>query len=227
MINTNKHHIILSNYPFASGQLSPNEAHELEDVQEWKISVREFSGSSFKKVTKELTSSLLKNFKVYFIYCETFPQPKSKMRTFKKMFHGQKSELGINNLFELEIDIEDNKSILTGILRIDEKNMDTAMDQINSNFSFGLAVKKTKRSFPSNKATFLQQLKEIALKGVKSSKTNILKAISKNLDAHKIIFVLRSTGNDEEIISLFSRNKNNFSKELDKVIESNKSIMEN
>ncbi|MEZ4942252.1 MAG: hypothetical protein R3D58_15345 [Saprospiraceae bacterium] len=90
-----------------------------------------------------------------------------------------------------------------------------------------MAVKKKKRSFTSNKEKFLHQLKELKQKDGKSSKVNILKVLAKILNENKVIFTLKSTGKDEEIISLFTKNKNNFRRELNEVIEKNKSMIEN
>lgn len=143
------------------------------------------------------------------------------------MFYDNKSELGKNNLFEIEIDVEDNKSILSGIVKLNEKNFMNSLNQINSNFSFGLAVQKSKRSFPYSKEKFLQQLKEIPQDERKSSKVNILKAIVKIMNENKVIFTLKSNGRDEEIISLYSKNENNFSRELNQLICMNKSMIEN
>ncbi|MEZ4942253.1 MAG: hypothetical protein R3D58_15350 [Saprospiraceae bacterium] len=91
MIRTDKQHIILSNFPFSSGQLTPKEIDQLNEVEEWKIILKEYSSSYFNKVTKELITALLKDFKVYLIYFESFPQSKSTIRTFKKMFYNLKN----------------------------------------------------------------------------------------------------------------------------------------
>jgi len=195
MISTNKNPINLSNYPFSVQGLSPKDIQLLDKVEERTI---------FEKITSDFLLNLLENFKVYLIYFESFPQSKSKIRTFKKMFYEQKTGFGKNNLLELEIDLENNQSILAAIVKANEKNLENCLKAINSNFAFGLAVRKNKKSFLPNQEQFLRQLKDFSQ--IDSKKINILKVLTKALNEDKIIFTFKTTGQDESIISLFSKN---------------------
>ena len=227
MIKVEKHPVSPQSYPFSLGQLSPKEIAQLATFEEWGIMVKAYSNSIFDNFTKNLILYLYDNFNVYFIYIETFPQLKSKIRSHKKMFYAHNGAIKKSNLYEVEIDLEDNKSILSAIVKIDKYNFEYCLSHINSNFAFCLAVEKSKRSFPVNRYDFLKRLIGQRNKEDKLTKVNFLKVLIQTINDSRLIFTIKSTGNDEESISLFAKNTQKIEHGIREIIRQNKSPIEN
>lgn len=163
----------------------------------------------YNKKFKNILLSLLENNKIYLTYIENFVSEKSKVRTYRKMFYQYKKNIGKNNLFELEIDINSSQSVLSSIIKLNKKNIDFCLEElINSNFNFGFIVPKNSRSFKKNRTHFLDQLITNRLKDEKTIKTNFLKSLSKNLNKKKSIFTIHRT-ESKEFLRFFSKKDEN------------------
>ena len=197
--------MVTSNYPYSLTQLQADEIQQLEGLCALGLQSQETEEQTIEAILGRILPILLKEFRVYFVYWESFPQPKSQIRTFKKMFYGQKKALNPHNLLELEVDIEEGKSVLCALVRLDLYNMNYVLKHLNSNFAFGFMVEKSKRSFAKNRISFLQNLETARLKGANSSKLNLLKVFTQVLNAHKVVLETKTTGADEELVSIFHK----------------------
>ena len=226
MVKTRKHNLNLEKFPLSLSELGEKEIKKLSEISVLEFKINDYSDCLFEKLLKNLMNTIIKTHKLYFIYFESLPQKKTQIRSFKKIFRSHKSKLGKVNLFELEVDIEPNKSIISALVKIDKNNIDYCIDElINSNFSFGYATLKDKRSFPVNKTEFINKHILNKLEGRKLFKVNLLKSISQNLNANKIIFDLKISGRDEEIIEIFFKDK--IIEGISQVEKEFKSIVEN
>ena len=110
---------------------------------------------------------------------------------------------------------------------IDKYNFEYCLSHINSNFAFCLAVEKSKRSFPVNRYDFLKRLIGQRNKEDKLTKVNFLKVLIQTINDSRLIFTIKSTGNDEESISLFAKNTQKIEHGIREIIRQNKSPIEN
>lgn len=226
MVKTSRHNFNLKKFPLSISELDESEMNRLSKTSVIEFKINDYSNHLFDKLLKSLLNTIIKTHKLYFIYVENLPQKRNKIRSLKKLFRSHKSKLGRTNLFELEIDLESNKSIISALVKINKSNIDYCIDElINSNFSFGYAILKDKRSFPTNRTDFINKQISNKLEGRKTFKVNLLKSISQNLNVNKMIFDIKTSGRDEEIIEIFY--KKNITEGISKVEKEFKSISEN
>ncbi len=121
------------------------------------------------------------------------------------MFYEAGHKIGENNLTELEIELENQKSVILVIIKVNEHNYSYLLDNINSHFSFGMAVLKGKRSSSINKEQFLAKVLESRLNSTKLVKINLLKIVSRLLNKNKLLFRLKSTANDSQQLVVYSK----------------------
>jgi len=217
MIQRNKHQNIFENYPFSAEQLSAEEISQFAELEEWRLVLKENKYLTFRELIQKVVLSFLEDFKVYLVYVESFPQPKSKLRTFKKLFYNPKKQIGEQNLYETEIDFTAHKSILTALIQLDETNFEYSINQMNSNLAFGFIVRKNTQSFPTNPEIFLTKLVNQRLPEAQPLKVNILKVVAENYTDNNLIFTLQSTGKDEEIISFFTKNNTGLGEKINQI----------
>lgn len=199
---SSKNKILTEDYPYSFANLSAREKEKLAHINEIKI----FAD------TVELAHILkacLPKYRVYFVYIEPFRQKKSKIRSLKKLFFAQKNEIGTQKIFEEELDLGADNSVMSAIIRLDEKNVDFLTNNISSNFAFGFFVPRPKKSFSQNKKVFLSQLKNYIFEEKNAVKINIFKAIVQAVP-QQLFFSFGTDKNDKEHIRIFKNEKFDF-----------------
>jgi len=204
-INNYQDTLISKRYPLSFKELDLDKSSFLKNIRMTEIVIDDLQDDTLTILIKHLVLKLKLNYNIYFIFHESIPQPKSKIRSFKKIFHSYRSFIGERNLFESELDIN-NQSILTSIIRLTPQNLDFLLENfINSNLSFGFISPKKKRTFKKNRKTYLEDLKEYAPNTPKLFKVNIIKLLHQNLTEDNCFFKLKNTGKDEELIHVFEK----------------------
>ena len=149
---------------------------------------------------------LIKKYHIYVLLVENFPKRKSRIRSLKKNLYAYKKGLGKQNIFEIEIDYENDKTIIASMLKLKPKNIDFFFENVyGSKFVAAYFSTKGKRTF-QNKKQLLTSLIANAISienrvDIKADKlaTNFVK---------KEAFILRilTTGNDSQNLEFYLPN---------------------
>jgi len=156
----------------------------------------------FDSVLSEVLRTLLVDNKVYFIFNSRIPARKERLRSFKKLFYDYRKTLGKENFVDLEFDLEDSQSIFLGLVWVTPQNLDCVLSIPFSSLSFGFIVPENRRSFSTNREHFLASIFDSGFQVDKEFRVNFLKILAGHVNKNSFLRI-RSTGRDEEIISLF------------------------
>lgn len=141
------------NFDYSKQFLNKREIVGLQEIRGLSFYIK--GDSSFLEYDiflKRLLKHLLTNYKIYLILSENYPSPINRIRTYKKLLYKEDEKIGEQNLFQTEIELGNNQSILSSIVRLTEGNINyCTANLIDSLFRFGFIIKKGKRSFKENK----------------------------------------------------------------------------
>ena len=73
---------------------------------------------------------LTKKYHIYILLVENFPKRKSRIRSLKKNLYAYKKGLGKQNIFEMEIDYENDKTIIASMLKLKPENIDFFFENV-------------------------------------------------------------------------------------------------
>ena len=93
----------------------------------------EFSHHSefeFQVYLKVKLFEMIKKYNAYVFLVENSPKTRSKIRSLKKNLYTYKKGLGKENIFEIEIDYEKNKSIIASMLKLSTNNIDYFFENV-------------------------------------------------------------------------------------------------
>lgn len=205
MIGISSEYAFDKRHPFDFKLLDSEELFRLSAVRRTGFVVNEATGTSFLKLLEAVLKSLLCAHEVYFVYAEHQSQPKSRLRSYRKMMYGHRKHLGADSdLTECEFDCSAERSVMLALLRIKEGNLAYTLSHlIDSRLAFGLALPKGGSSFTIDAQDYLASLFQSRLEGQQNFHLNFLKAVLKPPQAVKYCFRIRSTGRDEEILDFF------------------------
>ena len=159
---------------------------------------------------------------IYILLVENFPKRKNRVRSLKKNLYPYKKGLGKENIFEIEIDYEKNKSIIASMLKLTTNNIDYFFENVyGSKFVAVYFSTKGKRTF-QNKEQLLTSLiantlsieDRIDVKADKLATTFvkkeafILRILTTGSDSQNLEFYLPNLKMKELLKSLITTNKN-------------------
>lgn len=203
-MNTTNYTFDVTTFPLSRKYITDNDLDNLSEINVQETTIEEYYEQKFNAELKATLKSFLDNNKIYLIHIENFAAYKNKVRSFRKMFYSYRENIGKNNILETEIDINENQSVLSSIIKLDKKNIDFCLEElINSNLAFGFIVPKKSRSFKKNRTHFLNQLIKNRLEE-KTIEINFLKSLSNNLNKNKVIFTIHRT-ESKEFLRFFSK----------------------
>ena len=231
MIEVNHDSILDKNGDLSSIKWTAKEIKELSHFKRIRFTIFDYMETFFENLLKKILASLLKSFKIYLIYIESKAQPKSKIRSYKKMFYQERKNnlLHENDLHDREIDINPKESLMTGLITLSEQNMNYVLKHlINSNFRFGYLVKKGKKSFPKNMDSFLGEIINYLDGRSNISRLNFTDLLLSQVKKNKNIFRIPFSVNDKDFIEFLVREEDEeINKTLLSVEQKYKGVLEN
>ncbi len=181
------------------------------------FAVNELEGDVFEQLLKDVLKQLLDDHKVYFVFSESKAQPKSRMRSFKKMFFEERKQniIKSRDLVNLESSIDESSSLLSSILSVHVGNLEAVIPELlTKNFRFAFIVRKGKRSFSSSREAFLDQLIHRVVKNRRFDRGEVRKLATRLTGKNKHAFRISAKGKGAE--------------QLDVVVDrSNQQVIEN
>lgn len=176
-----------------------------------KIEVIEPSKSYTKALLDYILEGILDEYKLYFIFTEGAPNIKSKMRSHKKMFYKfvKSKSLSKNDLYEYEIDLQNQLSIIVAIINVsDKETLDFVLENLlNQNLSFIYLVKNGKRSFKENRAVFSQNVLASKLDDLNSVVVDPVKLAANIVRKNNGLIKVRFSGKDKNSIDVITKSQ--------------------
>ena len=159
---------------------------------EFKNFIRYFLRSHIYK--KELEN-------LYLVFSDRFIEKKNRIRSYQKLFHQEHDSIGAENFKELEIDLQANKSIMLGIIKVTENNYAYCMQRLFASiFTFGFSSIEQCHNLFSDKA--LLTIKEDFLEIFDLRYFNPLKAYLGLRGASNMVFQLHLHENNNQSLDL-------------------------
>lgn len=212
MIELRNSNSVLANNIFTYGIGKEELSHEqLEELSAIKIASFKLDNSVYqaeeKIFFKEFSRELIKNHQALFVFMEKLPKPISKSRSYKKLMYPHRKQVGEGNLFEEEVIVKENQSILVSAVAIDDQNLDYVCDHlIGSLFVFGYVFGKDQEV----KAAFDQLSLSSIIKSENYVKgifdLNILWLIAHVLNDQAAVFMRSTDGKDNSYMNVFYTN---------------------
>lgn len=212
MIKVEQSNKLLSNdilaFTISKEELSILEKSSLEKLSLFSFKFNSEVYSIEKKIFfRQLSELLISQYDLYYFFVEKTAKKRSPIRTYKKMMYPHRNQIGKDFLFEYEIELEKDRTILFSAILVDDSNVDYVCSKLlDSRFSFACLVNKTK-----NKKSILERilLKNYLIKKKSENSVidlNILK-IAANLVDDKTSIIRRSNdGLDNTYLSVFYQN---------------------
>lgn len=208
MIQVTHDNVLKINGIVSSINLSEEEIDQLNEFKKIRFAVLDYSNAQFGLLLKDVIFKLQESYKIYLIYIESKPQPKNRVRSYKKMFFGEKQKpvFRQGDIREIEIEVSDNTSLLVSSIRLTESNRTYVLENlINSNFKFGYFVKKGKKSFNKNISSFLENITSLLTDRSTISRMNYIQLLLSEVKKNKNIFRIPSSVNDKEYLEFLIR----------------------
>lgn len=141
---------------------------------------------------------------LYFVYLEPYASARSKIRSYRKLFYDVKTEIGAENVAEVEVPIGTNESRLSAVVKITKQNLNfiTAF-HFNSAFVFGYITDKNLLVDTAISQSFLKSLIEKDLNQDKTSSLNLLKSINRLINAQDVLLTIATDGKNNQSINFF------------------------
>lgn len=118
----------------------------------------EHNETEFALFTRFLMEGLMENYRIYVVLTESFPSSKSRLKSHQKLLYAQRNQLTGQAITEIEMDVQEGKSILAAMIRLDNENFLIDLSYLLSgNFAFAYFVKKGTKGF-SNRDRFLEEM---------------------------------------------------------------------
>lgn len=208
MIQFRQEDILELNGMISSLMLSAEQKRQLEKFVRVRFTVLHYSHAhSFHLLLQQLLIKLLETNKIYFVYVESAPQLRTKMRSYRKMFYDDKKQgkLKASDLFEGEIEVSSKKTLLTSSIKISKQNIDYVLGNLlSSNFRFSYLVKKGVSSFHENQNQFLRTIVNQIDDKNKTTRINYLE-LTDQIGKGKGLFRLPFAANDKKYIEFIFR----------------------
>jgi hypothetical protein len=196
-------YLFAERHPFDFTRISEDERKVLRHIDVREIIIQDLINvDKFDSIFSEVLQTLLIDNKVYFIFNSRIPAKKERLRSFKKLFYDYRKILGKENFVDFEFDLEEDQSIFLGLIRVTPQNFDHILNIPLSSLAFGYLVPKNQRSFTKSREHFLQSIFDNCFLLDKELRVNFLKILVEHINKNSFLRI-RSTGRDEEIISLF------------------------
>lgn len=187
-----------------------NYRSEDEIYSETKIKVSRTSNfSNTEDLLYDSLINLQEDWKIYFIYSESLPSKKSKIKSHKKLFYGLRKDsiLKDSEIFETEIDVEDDKSLIASILspknNVSLKHI--IYTQLDGRLRYILLVKKGKRSFKLNRSNHLKTMLTSRYKEMKTILINKEMLAKSLLNQFKFIISFMRGVNNRDVIEIIHK----------------------
>lgn len=178
-----------------------NRTANTQHREQISFAVNELEGDVFEELLKDVLTQLLEAHKVYFVFSESKAQPKSRMRTFKKMFYEERKRnvIKARDLVNIESSIDESNSLLSSVLSVHPENLDAVIPELlTKNFRFAFVVKKGKRSFSSSRQDFLDHLINRVVKNRRFDRSEVRKLATRLTGKNKHAFQISAKGNGAE-----------------------------
>lgn len=205
-------HTVLENpvltFTTSKDQLSVVEKELLSEINLFNYkfgkNVYSFEQRLFMKMLLEI---FINEYNLFFYYLEKTAEPKTRLRSHKKLMYGHRKSIGEENIYEEEVQLNSNQTIIYSILHLTKDNIDYINENlIDSRFLFGYIANN---DAPKNSIFDNLEIKKIIQsnpikKGVFDM--NILKVVSSKVNNSASILRLFRDGLNNDYVSLFYKN---------------------
>lgn len=168
------------------------------------------SGPDNEEVFAEFRKRFVDRLKQQFgIYCYTFEgsvHPKNKLRSRTKLFYPLRKKYFITErVLEKELDVEDNESLLAGIIKIDDTDKEPLVSEIIEDYCQFIYAEQFQASTAYDKLEILGAQLTLDLFFVgKKVEVNFFNLIDSILTADSLIFTHRYNGKDEVVFTVYT-----------------------
>ena len=149
---------------------------------------------------------------LYFYYLDKMAEPKSRLRSHKKLLYAHREAIGKANLYEEEVELGQCKTIIYSIVRVDKGNVDYVCEYlINSLFSFGLAKEGNPQTDWLEGLRLTDLLQAHPPLSRKVFDVNLLSVIGRLVNNQTSMIRLFRDGLDNDYLSLFYESESHLS----------------
>lgn len=194
-------------FPKSIKELAIGEKEILKTIGGLAYYFDDSSSFELKSYLEKTIFNLLDSNKIYFILIDKFPQPKNRIRSKYKLISQHKKNINKQNYYEIEYDLENNKSILTSIVRLTKNNLPYIINNfLNSKLSFGYIVPKRKSGFRTREK-FLNEIISKCSNVNKMLNINLIKVSLKISGQKKFIFRTILDGKNNHSFEIYGKNR--------------------
>lgn len=208
MIQVTHDNVFKINGLVSSIELSQDELRLLDEFEKIRFSIQDYTNSEFQALLEDVLSKLQESYKIYLVYVENKSQPKSKMRSYKKMFYSEKDLPHFNggDINEKEVEISAGQSLMVGSIRLTRVNRNYVINNLlNTNFRFGYLVRKGKKSFRKNIASFLENITSLLSNKSAITRIDLIELLLSQVKKNKNIFRIPYGVNDVDYLEFLIR----------------------
>lgn len=201
-------------------QLDGPDMKRLQPIHTLVVEEKAFVREELPRALKEILLMHLGNGDAYWVLIENYPQAKSAIRSKKGLFYEHKSALGPDVIFQLEYDTAPGESLLAGMIRLTNENLDYCIATLwDSRFAFGLIVSGSSADFAKEYETLLRSA---IGKGVIQGNIywrNPLKLASLFVGENRRLFYAREAANAESLRFFFHAADERWPKQVEKRLQ--------
>jgi hypothetical protein len=163
------------------------------------------SDFEFKLFVKFLLEQLISGDKfIYLFFSDRFVEKKDRIRSYQKLFYEEKNKFGRNNSKELEVGLNDDTSIITGIVKLEEDNLNYLTERLfSSDFTFLFESAVDKKEILCE--DFLLSIKEKGLMISDMRYLNPLKTLLEHKRHIDSIMYLQGFGNNDQSVEILTK----------------------
>jgi ribosomal protein S6E (S10) len=179
----------------------------LEAYASIRYSTLSIDRADFSSLLADFFSKTMKSHQLYFAYLEPGPQQKHRMRSHKKMFYSalQAGQLSKAEVWEEELEVSTNCSLLGAVIRGTEDNIGYVMEQqLHTNFRFGFILPKNECFDPSE---LLHQITSYLRPASKLTRVDFPKLLQRFSVNQAHVFYMPFDANGKLQLSLFAHRK--------------------
>jgi len=163
------------------------------------------SDFEFKSFVKFLLEQLISGDKfIYLFFSDRFIENKDRIRSYQKLFYKERNKFGRNNSKELEVDLNDDTSIITGIVKLEENNLNYLTERLfSSDFTFLFESSVDKKEILCE--DFLLSIKEKGLMISDMRYLNPLKTLLEHKRQIDSVMYLQGFGNNDQSVEMLTK----------------------
>lgn len=149
-----------------------------------------------------LTQFLTLEQPVFLFFSESFPEPKSRLRSYQQLFYQETDAIGTDNYFTYERELPEGQSLLVGVIQVTADNLAYAIERLfTSEFVFGFTEATDEEAIHAR-----EELRPLFDQSVMIDKRRWLNPLrlALHLPTEKAVaFRLLPHGNDDQSLDLF------------------------